>query len=64
VTPLTEASGGGQVGVVRWLLDKGVAINEQTNPGHTALVCACRFGRTPVVRLLLERGATLLSATF
>jgi ankyrin repeat protein len=57
-TPLMHASGGGHVGVVRWLLDKGAAINAGDESGSTALMFACSGGgHTPVVRLLLERGA-------
>jgi hypothetical protein len=56
-TPLMWASQEGHVGVVRWLLDKGAAINERDKTGFTALWLACRDGRPPVVRLLLERDA-------
>jgi uncharacterized protein len=45
------------VGVVRWLLDQGAAINEGGSGGWTPLYTACLFGPLPVVRLLLERGA-------
>jgi hypothetical protein len=57
VTPLMFAAQGGHVGVVRWLLDKGAALDERGSAGRTALWDACCGGRTPVVRLLLERGA-------
>jgi hypothetical protein len=64
MTPLMLASEKGHVGVVRWLLDQGAAINESTgrdwSPEYrrlTALWLACDEGRTPVVKLLLERGA-------
>jgi ankyrin repeat protein len=56
-TPLVAASGGGHVGVVRWLLDQGAAINQQNWAEVTALWCACRDGHLPIARLLLERGA-------
>jgi uncharacterized protein len=56
-TPLMLACHGGRVGVVRWLVDQGVAINEQDDGGVNALEEACRDGGPPVVRLLLERGA-------
>jgi uncharacterized protein len=39
------------------LLDQGAAIEWQCDAGLTALFSACDFGRTPVVRLLLETGA-------
>jgi uncharacterized protein len=56
-TPLVLASEQGHVGVVRWLLDKGAAINERACNGITALSVACLSDRPLVVRLLLERGA-------
>jgi uncharacterized protein len=56
-TPLMVASGGGHVGVVRWLLDRGAATDERRTSGVTALWFASRDGRTPVVELLLQRGA-------
>jgi ankyrin repeat protein len=62
-TPLVWASEYGHLGVVRWLLDQGAAINERTRFGQTALFLACRGGRRPVVRLLLERGADPTIAT-
>jgi hypothetical protein len=56
-TPLMRASSGGRVGVVSWLLDNGAALDEQDSSGRTALNCACIRGKTPVVKLLLYRGA-------
>jgi ankyrin repeat protein len=56
-TPLMYASLSGHVGVVRWLLNKGAAINELSNEGMTPLYHACYKNHLPVVRLLLERGA-------
>jgi ankyrin repeat protein len=57
MTPLMWASRGGHVGVVRWLVDQGAAINERNSGGCTALLYACHGGCLPVVELLLERGA-------
>jgi ankyrin repeat protein len=56
-TPLMFASKGGHVGVVRWLLDEGAAINAQSECGYTAVWWASCKGHLSVVRLLLERGA-------
>jgi ankyrin repeat protein len=57
MTPLLFASEEGHVSVVRWLMDQGVATDERTLGGWTAWRSACCFGRLPVVRLLMERGA-------
>jgi uncharacterized protein len=57
MTPLICASDWGHVGVVRWLLDQGAAIDEWDDEGGTALGLACYNADTPVVRLLLDRGA-------
>jgi hypothetical protein len=62
-TPLICASEEGHVGLVRWLLDKGAAIDQQHAVGGTAMRFACSHGRLPVVRLLLERGADPTIAT-
>jgi uncharacterized protein len=56
-TPLMHASLGGHVGVVRWLLDQGAAVDERDKSGQTALTHACYKGRILVVRLLVEMGA-------
>jgi ankyrin repeat protein len=55
-TPLMHASSTGKVGVLRWLLDKGAAIDDQQTDGSTALWDACSEGHLAVVMLLLERG--------
>jgi uncharacterized protein len=56
-TPLMAVSLKGDVGVVRWLLDHGAAINERDDFQCTALCMVSSEGLSPVVRLLLERGA-------
>jgi uncharacterized protein len=56
-TPAMTASALGHVGVVRWLLDHGAAMDEKHEWRGTALCLACSYGRLPVVKLLLERGA-------
>jgi ankyrin repeat protein len=55
-TPVMWTPREGHVGVVRWLLDKGAAIDQRDVYGQTALWLACRSGHHPVVRLLLEGG--------
>jgi ankyrin repeat protein len=55
-TPLIFASSEGRVEVVRWLLHKGAAVNEQDHHGITALNIASVKDRAPVVKLLLEGG--------
>jgi uncharacterized protein len=57
MTPLMVAAREGHVRLVRWLLDKGAAINAPAKGGSTALWLACSSGHHPVVRLMLERGA-------
>jgi ankyrin repeat protein len=61
-TPLMLASMRGRVGVVRWLVDQGAAINERGYQGCTALWLACREGRAPAVRMLVEGGADVATA--
>jgi uncharacterized protein len=56
-TPLMHASIKAHLGVVRWLLDKGAAIDAMARGKVTALSLACYYGRIDVVRLLVERGA-------
>jgi ankyrin repeat protein len=62
-TPLMYASSEGRVGVVRWLLDRGAAIDERDTYGCTALFGSSCRGHTPVVALLLERRADPTTAT-
>jgi uncharacterized protein len=62
MTPLMYASASGHLELVRWLLDKGVAINERDDDGYSALFLSCWEGQTAVVRLLLQRGADLAIA--
>jgi hypothetical protein len=56
-TPLMYASREGHVGVLRWLLDEGAAVNERNDWGRTALWLASSECHPTVVRLLLEKGA-------
>jgi uncharacterized protein len=56
-TPLTLAAKRGRLVVVRWLLDRGAAIDLQDDEGNTALYLAGRHDHPLVMKLLLERGA-------
>jgi ankyrin repeat protein len=61
-TALMWASGKGQVGIVKWLLSRGVLIDIQnkcggTASGVTALMWSSQEGHVEVVKLLLDRGA-------
>jgi ankyrin repeat protein len=63
VTPLMNASEEGHVHLVRWLLDRGAAVN--AHPHHvTALMMAAAKGHYPVVRLLLEGGGDPILASW
>jgi ankyrin repeat protein len=55
-TPLLFAALRGKINRVRQLLDKGVPVNR---PGWTALHYAASGSETPIVRLLLDRGAAI-----
>ncbi len=54
---LRYACGYGQLGVARFLLDRGVEPDAHSGDGETALFYAVLGGHLAVVRLLLERGA-------
>ncbi|HJP93971.1 MAG TPA: ankyrin repeat domain-containing protein [Pyrinomonadaceae bacterium] len=55
--PLTQAVTSGDERAVRTLLADGADINESTNGGQTALILAVIFGRTNLVRILVNAGA-------
>ncbi|MGA2594195.1 MAG: ankyrin repeat domain-containing protein [Bryobacteraceae bacterium] len=56
-TPLMHAVHKNQLGAVRALLDGGAQVDSRGRSGETALMMAAGYGYTPVVELLLERGA-------
>jgi ankyrin repeat protein len=63
MTPLVVASQGGQLGVVRWLVERGAAMHERSIKGFSVLYLAIAQNRGPVVRLLLETGVDPTIAT-
>lgn len=57
-SPLHYAcSGPDGVEVVRWLLDRGAAVDARSPNGSTPLMMAARYGSHDAVDLLLQRGA-------
>jgi uncharacterized protein len=66
-TPLFVASREGYSDIVQFLLgvpNAGATINVADHAGRTALWKACYYGRTAVVRLLLQSGADPTIADF
>ena len=55
--PLTQAVTSGDERAVRTLLAEGADVNESTSGGQTALILAVIFGRTNLVRILVNAGA-------
>lgn len=56
-TPLHYAASGSGVDVVRWLLDRGAAIDALSPNRSTPLMMAARYGASDAADLLLARGA-------
>lgn len=56
---LMYASRGGNLALVRALLDKGANINLQSSDGETALMIAAHYGDLGTTSLLLDRGADI-----
>lgn len=56
-TPLQHAVHKRQLEAARVLLDRGARVDEHRVPGATALIMSAAYGDTPMVRLLLSRGA-------
>ena len=55
--PLHYAASGPSAAMVRFLLDRGAAIDAPSPNGSTALMLAARYGSEESVKVLLERGA-------
>jgi len=56
-TPLMHAVHKNQIGAARALLDGGAQVDSRGRSGETALMMAAGYGYTPMVELLLDRGA-------
>jgi len=56
-TPLIHAARGGHVDVLRFLVERGAAVDRVTHEGASALYEASLFGHALVARLLLANGA-------
>lgn len=59
-TPLLCAVDGGQLEVVRTLLERGAMVNKPGKDGVTPLHSAAGFGRLQVAKLLIAKGAQLI----
>jgi len=62
-TPLIHAIHKNQSGAAKALLDSGAQLDGCGRSGETALMMAAGYGYTPLVELLLERGANPRAAT-
>jgi ankyrin repeat protein len=56
-TPLMHAVHKNQLGAAQALLDGGAQVDSRGRSGETALMMAAGYGYTPLVELLLDRGA-------
>lgn len=56
-TPLHYAATGGDVKVIKLLLENHAYIDAESPNGTTPLMMACRYGSTESVKLLLDEGA-------
>ncbi|MBI5258636.1 MAG: ankyrin repeat domain-containing protein [Burkholderiales bacterium] len=56
-SPLHYAATGPEPAIVRWMLDRGAAINARSPNGTTPLMMAARYGNEDAAVLLLARGA-------
>jgi hypothetical protein len=61
---LIRASLGGNTAAVKTLLEKGADINSKDDSGHTALICAAKFGNTETVQVLLPKMQTRMQKIF
>ena len=56
-TPLMHAIHKNQIGTAQALLEGGAQVDARGRSGETALMMAAGYGYTPIVELLLDRGA-------
>jgi ankyrin repeat protein len=56
-TPLLHAVHKNQLGSVSALIDGGADVNRHSSEGTTPLIMAAGYGNTPMVELLMRRGA-------
>ena len=52
-----SAASGGNLDVVKFLIDKGLNVTARDEDGTTVLMCAARGGNLEIVKLLIEGGA-------
>ena len=58
-TPLHIATAEGNLGMTKFLLERGALVHKRERNNDTPLVCAITGGNVAVVRLLVEVGAHL-----
>ena len=57
-TPLVCAVDGGELEIVKLLVERGASVSKSGQDGMTPLHCACGFNRVKMVKYLLARGAS------
>lgn len=57
--PITSAAIGGNMEIIKYLIEHNVNIEVCNSLGNTALLCACIEGHKEVVEYLLEKGANV-----
>lgn len=62
VTPLWLACKYGHLDLVKFLIKKGVCVNQRNNNGETPLYIACYYGHLDVVKFLIHKGVDINQA--